>query len=176
MRHFAVVHRVIAGRVHHDHVDDVLQRTFLAAVERRDQVFEDSGFRPYVLGIARIQLLRYYRDQQRNDRTTDIDSGVPAVNPTPSSMLGRHEQVEQLWAALRTLSIDFQLALQLYYWEDLSTREVAQVLDVAPGTVRSRLARARAALWDALSATTPAQQLPARESLGEWTRSFRELR
>lgn len=115
MRHFSAVHRVFVGRVESHRVDDLLQRTFLAAVERRDDIFEASGFRAYVLGIARIQLLRHYREHRRDGRTSDIDSALKASDTTASSMVGRREQRGQLWDALRDLPLDQQLVLQLYY-------------------------------------------------------------
>lgn len=172
-RHFAAVHRVFVGRVESHRVDDLLQRTFLAAVERRDDIFEASGFRAYVLGIARIQLLRHYREHRRDGRTSDIDSALKASDTTASSMVGRREQRGLLWDALRDLPLDQQLVLQLYYWEELSTPDIARVLDVAQGTVRSRLARARAALAEGFAERTPPQEVPAPEVQEAW---FTELR
>ncbi len=55
-----------------------------------------------------------------------------------------------MFAALRSLSIEFQMVLELTYWEDLSGAEIAVVLGVSPHTVRSRLSRARAALRSVL--------------------------
>jgi len=166
-RHFAAVHRVFAGRVHPDAVDDLLQRSFLTAVERREDIFEAAGFRAYLLGIARIQLLRYYRELKRDGRMEVFDSGVPDSFRSPSSVLGREQEVALLWDALRTLPLDFQLSLQLYYWENMRTADIAKVLGVAPGTVRSRLARARAALTDALSPLTPPQTTGASAHQGD---------
>ena len=48
--------------------------------------------------------------------------------------------------ALRRLPVDLQLVVELHYWEDHSTAEIAALLELAQGTVKSRLRRAREAL------------------------------
>jgi len=55
----------------------------------------------------------------------------------------RHEEVEQVRAALLILPVQFQEVVALYYLEELSVTEIAQVLNCAEGTVKSRLARGR---------------------------------
>jgi DNA-directed RNA polymerase specialized sigma24 family protein len=49
-------------------------------------------------------------------------------------------------AAMRTIPLDSQIALELFYWEDLGVAEMAAVLAVPVGTVKSRLHRARTQL------------------------------
>ena len=44
---------------------------------------------------------------------------------------------------LQALPVDFQIAIELHYWEEMSVTEIATVLEVAPGTVKSRLHRGR---------------------------------
>ena len=55
--------------------------------------------------------------------------------------------------------------LVLFYFDDMPTAQMAEALDVAPGTVLSRLARARAALKAALQVTTPAAATPSASRL-----------
>ncbi len=75
-----------------------------------------------------------------------------------------------LQRALRRLSLDHQIALGVYYWDNLTTPEIATVLDVSPHTVRSRLARARERLRQEVEtiAGSPDLCTSTLESLEAW--------
>jgi RNA polymerase sigma-70 factor (ECF subfamily) len=62
-----------------------------------------------------------------------------------------------LLAAIRNLSVDHRSVVVMRYFLDWSTDDMAQVLDVAPGTVKSRLHRALAVLADAVAPFDPAE-------------------
>lgn len=63
----------------------------------------------------------------------------PALDPLPAGNA-------DFWAAVRTLPHRQAQAVALYYLEDLSTQQIARVLDCAEGTVRAHLAKGRQAL------------------------------
>src|SRR5690606_22274340 len=65
-----------------------------------------------------------------------------------------------LFEALRHISVDLQLVLELHYWEGMSTRELSVVLELPHGTVKSRLRRAREALREVLEAPAAAAPQP----------------
>ncbi|MEZ4372915.1 MAG: sigma-70 family RNA polymerase sigma factor [Polyangiaceae bacterium] len=48
----------------------------------------------------------------------------------------------RLVEALQRLPLDLQMAIELYYWEELSVAELAEALEIPAGTVKSRLHRA----------------------------------
>jgi RNA polymerase sigma-70 factor (ECF subfamily) len=52
------------------------------------------------------------------------------------------QEARQLWMAIRRLNLDDQQVIYLRFFLDLSTAEASQALDVAEGTVKSRLSRA----------------------------------
>ncbi len=58
---------------------------------------------------------------------------------------------------MQTLPLDFQIAVELAYWEGLTGAEISHVLQVPANTVRSRLSRARSQLKEAIAelAQTP---------------------
>ena len=58
----------------------------------------------------------------------------------------------QIRDALRHLPLDLQVVVELHYWEEHSTAQIATVLEVPQGTVKSRLRRARALLENLLDA------------------------
>ena len=55
-----------------------------------------------------------------------------------------------MWKALQALEEDYRLPIYLFYFEELSTQEIAQVLGIRPGTVRTRLSRGREQLRNTL--------------------------
>ncbi len=145
-RHFMSVYRFFANKVNED-VDDLIQRTFLACVEGRDRVREDSSLRAYILGIARNQLLMHVRRRHRQERPFSPDEmTVAEMTGSPSRVMAERDEEKLLLAALREIPLDLQTIVELYYWEELSVAQMAEILDIPTGTVKSRLFRARDAL------------------------------
>jgi RNA polymerase sigma-70 factor, ECF subfamily len=66
-------------------------------------------------------------------------------------------EIEQLRTAIQKLPIEFREIIMLREYEDLSYREVANILDCPVGTVMSRLARAREKLREYLTTTLSEQ-------------------
>jgi len=127
---------------------DLTQQTLLACVEGHDSLRADGSFRAFLFGIARRQLLMHLRGRYRADRRIaprhpSIDRISPGSKTTPTRQIARDQRRDELAAAIRRLPVDFQIAIALTYWEQLSPAEVAEVLGVPTGTVKSRLARAR---------------------------------
>lgn len=146
-RYFGAVFRFFHTKVAEDSAAELTQRTFLACTKNRDRILPAAGFRAYVLGVARIELLRFFDELRRHGGR--IDPGITSlhdIGPSPTGRLALLEAQEQVLGALRRLPLDFQITLELHYWEGLTLVEVATVLGVAPGTVKSRLHRARALL------------------------------
>jgi DNA-directed RNA polymerase specialized sigma24 family protein len=86
------------------------------------------------------------------------------------------EEEKLLLQALRQIPLDLQTIVELYYWEQLPVGEIAVILDVPAGTVKSRLFRARDALREQLGAMdVPAQlQRTTIEGLEHWARALRD--
>lgn len=142
-RHFDAVYRFFWGK-DPEHLSDLIQRTFLASARTRDRIPDAVPFRAYLLGIARIELLAHRREVARARRLVEPGSATGRSPKTsPSALVARKEEQWLLLRALRRLPLDLQLTLELFYWEDMKVREIAVVLGVPDGTVKSRLARAR---------------------------------
>lgn len=144
-RHFRLVYAFFRSKTPDD-VDDLVQETFLTAVRKAEQR-RGGSVRGFLLGIARYELLEYLRQKaRRNDRIDPVSSSIEDLVTGPSTRLRRDETNDRLRLALQTLPLDQQIALELRYWHELSTEEIAQVQEVAPTTIRTRLHRARNAL------------------------------
>ncbi len=73
-------------------------------------------------------------------------TALPDTLPAPEEP-GQREELEELWQ----LNPEERTSIHLFYYEGYSTEEIAQMTGVAPGTVRSRLSRARERLKKLLS-------------------------
>ena len=152
-RHLRAVHQFFAGKVDAVAVDDLAQRTFEAVARLRDDVRLDAGFRAFLFGVARLELLRHLDEwRRRGSRFDPLETSLEALGSGPVSAVVEIEVRERIAAALRRLPIDFQLALELHYWDDLPLAEIAAALEIPVGTVKSRLARGRAMLARELGA------------------------
>ena len=78
--------------------------------------------------------------------------------------------------ALRQLSVENQVILELFYSEEMSGREVAEIVDLPENTIRNRLNRARATLCETMERLTeePASYQSAVTGLETWAGRIRE--
>nr|WP_276599110.1 sigma-70 family RNA polymerase sigma factor [Nannocystis sp. SCPEA4] len=153
---------------------ELIQQTFLACVEGAAKFRGEGSFRSYVFAIAYRQLCRHYRDR-KGDRLDLTEVSVAAMEPSPSQAMVEGEELRLLLAGLRRIPVDCQVALELLYWEQLTTAEMAAVLEIPEGTVKSRLRRGRALLREAIEALAKSPDLAASTLLGidTWASALR---
>lgn len=177
-RHFSRVFNFFRSKLDSE-VEDLTQRTFLACVESRDRLDDDTSFAAYLLGIARKQLLFHLRTKLRRDRRIELAT-VSAVDlaASPSVAAVIREEQELLLAALRRIPIDLQIAIELFYFEEMPGHEIAAVLEIPVGTVRSRLRRAKEALRAKLLDLDAPDDLKRStvDNLEQWAEKIRKTR
>ena len=105
------------------------------ACERFEQLRQREKFRSWMLKITANEARRLCR---RRGWTVPLE----ALDAEPTAPT-REIEDEGLWQAVQTLPRDQREAVVLFYYEDLSTEEIARIVGAAPGTVRVRLSRAR---------------------------------
>jgi len=112
----------------------------------------DGAFATWLARLSRNLLIDHYR-RTRQDRSTDsIEEQLPmieervATSARPEGLLAGREASELLQGALQRLSPDLREAVILRDLQELEYREIAEVLKVPEGTVKSRLNRGRAEL------------------------------
>ena len=172
-RHYASVLRFFEVKAS-NLAEDLTQRTFLACVEALDRVASTSSFRAYLFGIARNQLLMHLRKQTRRDELSRFDTpATPSMKTSVSMLVARHEEQLLLVRALVELPTEHQMLLQLYYWDGLTTTEIAVVFGIPASTVAGRLSRARQLLGEQITAlpAAPASRASLMADLERWTRS-----
>jgi RNA polymerase sigma factor (sigma-70 family) len=150
-RYFTSIFRFFRGKVPLA-ADELTQETFLACMEARGRFEEGNSFRSYLFGIARHKLIQHFEHRGRSVKAEALSRmSIADLAPSPSRVAGQDEERTRVLAALQDLPVDYQIAIELVYWEGMRVREVAEVTGVPEGTVKSRLLRARAALAKALA-------------------------
>ncbi len=129
--------------------EDVVQDAMLRAFRSFDQV-RGSDVRPWLMAIVRNGCRdRGRRPHQRREVPLPLGAPGPELvfeGPDPETQALRASEARRLRATIATLPDDFREVLILREMEDLSYREIAEVVGAPIGTVMSRLARARALL------------------------------
>lgn len=175
-RYFDSVYRFFRNKVD-DAAEDLTQQTFMGLVQGKDRFRGEASFRTYLFMIARKRLYSYLRKSQRDqDAAPWGERSVADLGlPSPSRALVHQEEQRLLLLALRQLPLEMQVALELFYWEELTVTEIAEVLETPVPTVKSRLQRARARLDGAIAELASSEAL-RRSTMDDFVRWAKELR
>lgn len=174
-RHFEALYRFFHAKVPGG-VDDLIQRTFLALVERAADLSPTAELRPYLFGIARHILYRRFREERRDGRYFDpLQTSAADLGGSPSALADQREQLRLLHAALLAIPVEHQIVLELYFWEEMSAAQIAVVLEVPEGTIRSRIRKAKDLLRAALTtrAGSPGLAESTLDDLAGWAQRLR---
>jgi RNA polymerase sigma-70 factor (ECF subfamily) len=135
----------MTGDVHRG--EDVKQETFSRLYEKRRDYRCSGKFSSY---LWRMALNLCYDELRKNRRhaavplqeETDQECGpdVPVERDSPRDVAARQEEAEIVREAIDSLPEIYRTTIILRHYENLKLREIAEVLDVPPGTINSRLA------------------------------------
>lgn len=170
-RHFEALYRFFEHKTDGE-IDDLVQETFLACLRGRESFRRQSSFRTYLFAIARHMLFGYWRRRASKPEMLDFNEiSVESLSTSPSHRVARKQDRAALLLALRSLPLDQQLLLEMFYWEELERDQLAEVFDVAAATIGSRLFRARQALQEQLG-TDPAATGDQIEDFDSWAKQI----
>ena len=143
---FQVAYRVVG---HREDAEDLLQESFLAAYQYLDSFDVERPFGPWLNRIVVNRGANLRRSRTRRQTEPEVD----AVSMAPSALdeSTRTEARELLTRALATLSERQRLIVTLCDVDGLTSTEIGERLELAPGTVRWHLHEARRVLRGALS-------------------------
>lgn len=123
---------------------DVVQDSFLRAWQRLRDLREPGKFGVWLCGIVRNRAIDFRRRGPRETADLTAESAArDARSQDPSAAIRQQELRGTLDAALAALDEVSRLAVVLRYYEDLSSKQIGQMLDLSPAAVDMRLMRAR---------------------------------
>jgi len=149
-RVYAICYRFTGGA---DSANDLTQEVFLRVFRSLSSYSPESGtFRVWLTRLTRNLLIDHYRKTRKEKVVDSIEDRLPQLEASAAgdaradSRLASREASELLQVALEKLSPDLREAVILRDLEELEYREIADVLNVPEGTVKSRISRGRAEL------------------------------
>jgi RNA polymerase sigma-70 factor, ECF subfamily len=133
--------------------EDVVQEAFLRAL-RHFRTFKGGDARPWLLAIVRNTYYTWLKHNRFPGEETPLNEDIhphTEDDSDPETMMLRESDRKLLRRALRRLPKEFLEVIVLREFEELSYKQIAEVVQIPCGTVMSRLARARRRLAQILS-------------------------
>jgi RNA polymerase sigma-70 factor (ECF subfamily) len=134
--------------------EDVVQDCYTNAWKHRDQLRDPALVRPWLFQIMRRSIFRHLPPCTISLEDSEED------HPGEAMADGIDNRLDIVKALGRIAPIHREV-LVLHYFDDMPTAQIAEALEIAPGTVLSRLARAREALKNAMTIPAAAAAVPA---------------
>jgi len=133
--------------------EDVVQEAYLRAL-RHFSGFHGGDARPWLLAIVRNTYYTWFRQNRVSEREANFEDEIymqTSDDLDPEMLLIREADNEMLRRALKSLPDEFREVIVLREFEELSYKQIADVVKIPVGTVMSRLARARSRLKQIIS-------------------------
>jgi len=140
-------------RNQHD-AEDIVQEAFLRALRSFDTFTIGRDARAWLLSIVRNSCRTWHRQNRSRETTVDWDvDSQPTLAEwsDPQTLLIKNANSELIREAMERLPFEHREILILRELEELSYKEIAQIVDIPLGTVMSRISRARKELYLLLS-------------------------
>lgn len=130
--------RMAKSILHNDtEAEDAVGETICKAYSKLDSLRSFVSFKPWLMKILINQCYALAKQRNRIDYWPQVDR----INPQAAE--SSPEIFQELWSVVYQLDQEFSTVVILFYYEDLSIKEIAKILDLAEGTVKSRLSRAK---------------------------------
>lgn len=143
-KYLTTVYRLAYARTRsRQDAEDVTQEVMLKLVAHAAEIESERHLKAWLLRVTANQSISLFRSAWRRLTLPLNDAVLASQQLSPP-----HDQLDE---ALQALSRDLRTVIHLYYYEDMSTAEIAETLHIRPEAVRKRLSRARKLLQDRLS-------------------------
>lgn len=175
-RHHDAVVRFFFNKTGAASQQDLVQQTFLAFTSGLARLDGTSNVRAYLFGTAYRLLCKHYEAERLARERAADEPAPPPTMTSPSREIARREELRLLLRALRRIPLDYQVPLELHYWERMSTHEMSEALGLPQGTIKSRLRRGRELLAEAMSTLAESPELlkSTVDDLDRWARGVRD--
>ncbi|HEY4234888.1 MAG TPA: sigma-70 family RNA polymerase sigma factor [Lacipirellulaceae bacterium] len=128
---------------------DVLQKVWLAVVSGIKSLQDGRLLPVWLYRVARNSAASHFRAGRTDRESRDYAEDLTDIEQPDQDFTS--EDAEQVHHALDKLALPFREVLTLFFLEGLSVAEIARIVDIPEGTVKSRLHHAKRALRSALS-------------------------
>ena len=136
------IYRVARGILSNEHdIEDAIQNTIIKAYEKINTLKKNEFFRTW---LVRILINECNEIIRRNNRVVSINESNHEERYNDC-----YENID-LTKAINSLSEELRVTTVLFYFEDMSIKDIASILNIPNGTVRSRLSRARKILREVI--------------------------
>ncbi len=136
---------------HNEHdAEDIVQEAFLRALRSFDTFTVGRDARAWLLAIVRNSCRTWHRQNRSRETAPDCDIDAQPALATwsdPEALLIKNADSNLIHRAMEQLPFEYREILILRELEELSYKEIAQIVEIPLGTVMSRLSRARKELY-----------------------------
>lgn len=144
-RHYTAVRQFVRRKLDdRAAVNEIVQESWLAVLEGRENIRDGNKFRGFLNCIASRRVYKWY---QKRGLGREFDPETMSLAEASSSLPVRLQikktETKLLYRALRELPGEEQLTLELFNWEELSAPEIAELMEVTLSVVKHRLRRGR---------------------------------
>ena len=137
------IYRVaVNGCKNYADAEDVVQNTFIKLLEKENEFKDDDHARKWLIRVAVNECNSFWRSPWKRHTTSLEELAQEPVFSSPEK--------SNIYYAVRELPVKYRHIVHLYYFEDYSTKEIAQIMDLSETAVQTRLLRARQKLREKL--------------------------
>lgn len=139
------------------HAGDVTQEAFLRVWQKIADLDDIDRFPSWLATIVRNLAMDHLRRRPREKSRDGDEPGLePASTTSPADELEQHDRRRQINRALEGLDELTRSAVVLKYYEGMSSKQIAELLELSPGAVDMRLSRGRELLREKLASIAKA--------------------
>lgn len=172
-KYWKVLERFFRSKAPKDH-SDLVQITLEKLIRTSERFEGRCTFRSHLFRIARRTLADYCRARRPDyDELTHSVQDVDGLSPSSAVAKAKRHQV--LIDCINALPVASRELLELYYWQGLTSKELAEVFKVAPETIRYRVRVIRTKLRESYLSANIGDGLPSDLSLGDQVREVIEF-
>lgn len=146
---FERYHKPLFGFLYHTtgqvaHSEDLVQTVFYRMLKYRHTFSGEGEFRTWMYHLARNVVIDAHRKNSKTSYQSDMASVMEnmGVSPDAEAKIEREQQKEMLQRALQLLSIEHREVLVLSRFQELSYKEIAEILKTSEGNIKIKVHRA----------------------------------
>ena len=152
-RHHVRVYRFLLRLVRNEATaEDLMSEVFLDVWRQASRFEGRSSVSTWVLAIARFKALSSFRRRTEGELTDEVAAAIEDPADDPAVELQKKDQSAVLRQCLEALSVEHREIIDLVYYHEKSVEEVAEIVGIPEGTVKTRMFYARKKLAELLKA------------------------